>query len=320
MRATASGAIMNKTDSIYVAGHMGLVGSAICRRLRALGYNRIITRSSRDLDLRNQAATTAFFAKERPDIVFLAAARVGGIIANSTMPAEFIYDNLVIGSNVVHAAYQSGVKKLLNLGSSCIYPKHAPQPLREEYLLTGPLEPTNEPYAIAKIAIIKLCHYLNKEHGTNFLSVMPTNLYGPGDNFDLVSSHVLPALLRKIYEAKRDETSVTIWGDGTPRREFLYVDDLAEALVFLMENCGAAQTQEIINIGTGSDCSIRDLAETIADAIGYCGTFVYDTSKPNGTPQKLLEVSRLRTLGWTAHTQLAEGIRTTYRWYTEIGH
>jgi GDP-L-fucose synthase len=308
---------MNKSDSIYIAGHSGLVGSSILRRLRTLGYKRIVTRTSRELDLRNQAATTAFFERERPRFVFLAAARVGGILANSTYRADFIYDNLIIGANVINAAHQYGVSKLINLGSSCIYPKLAPQPLREEYLLTGPLEATNEPYAVAKIAIVKLCRYFNEQHGTNFLSVMPTNLYGPDDNFELDSSHVLPALLRKIHEAKGRGVPVAIWGDGTPMREFIYIDDLAEALVFLMEHCDASQVGEIINIGTGVDCSIRTLADTIARVVGYTGTFVYDTTKPNGTPRKLLDVSRLRALGWEAHTSLEEGIRRTYRWYLE---
>jgi GDP-L-fucose synthase len=308
---------MNKSDTIYVAGHSGLVGSAILRRLRTLGYERIISRSSRELDLRNQASTTAFFEHERPRFVFLAAAKVGGIMANSTYRADFIYDNLLIGANVIEASRHCGVSKLINLGSSCIYPKLAPQPLREEHLLTGPLEPTNEPYAVAKIAIVKLCRYFNEQHGTNFISVMPTNLYGPGDNFDSESSHVLPALMSKIHRAKEGGNSVEIWGDGTPMREFLYVDDLAEALVFLMERYDASQVGEIINIGSGIDCSIRTLAETIARVVGYHGEFVYDPTKPNGTPRKLLDVSRLRALGWEARTSLEEGIQRTYRWFLD---
>ena len=308
---------MNREDRIYVAGHTGLVGSAITRRLRGLGYENILVCDWRDLDLRNQAATNAFFERERPQYVFLAAARVGGILANETYKAEFIYDNLMIAANVIGAAYRIGVAKLLNLGSSCIYPKLAPQPIREEYLLTGPLEPTNEPYAVAKIAAVKLCRYFNEQYGTSFISVMPTNLYGPGDNFDLASSHVLPALMRKIHEAKRTGSPATIWGDGTPMRELLYVEDLAEALVYLMEKCDVAQTGEIINIGVGIDFSIRELAETIARVVGYTGEFAYDISKPNGTPRKLLDISRLHGLGWKARTSLEDGIRKTYRWFRE---
>jgi GDP-L-fucose synthase len=309
--------IMNRTAKIYVAGHSGLVGSAIVRRLHQLGYQNVITRKSADLDLRDQTATNAFFEREHPDYVFLAAAKVGGILANSTYKAEFIYDNLMIAANVVSAAHRHKVTKLLNLGSSCIYPKLAPQPLREEYLLSGYLEPTNEAYAMAKIMAVKLCRYFNEQYGTDFLSVMPTNLYGPGDNYDTKSSHVLPALIRKVHEAKRNGSAVTIWGDGTPFREFLYVDDLAEALVFLMERCSAKDVGEIINIGSGGDCSIRELAETIARIVGFSGEFMYDASKPNGTPRKLMDVSRINSLGWKAHTTLEDGVALSYRWFLE---
>lgn len=308
---------MNRSDKIYVAGHSGLVGSAIVRRLRELGYERLVTRGSRELDLRNQAATNEFFEHEQPAYVFLAAAKVGGILANSTHQADFIYDNLMIAVNVINASRLNGVRKLLNLGSSCIYPRLAPQPLREEYLLSAPLEPTNEGYAVAKISAIKLCRYFNEQHGTNFISAMPTNVYGPGDNFDPNTSHVLPALIRKIHAARMSGGVVTIWGDGTPRREFLYVDDLAEALVFLMENCDASRVGELINIGTGVDCTIRELAETIARVVGFRGTFVYDDEKPNGTPRKLLDVSRIERLGWHARVSLEEGLTRYYRWYLE---
>jgi GDP-L-fucose synthase len=308
---------MNKDDLIYVAGHTGLVGSAIMRRLASQGFTRIVTRRSSELDLRNQQATDAFFQETKPACVFLAAARVGGILANDTYKADFIYENLMISTNVISAAWRQGVKKLLNLGSSCIYPKLAPQPLREEYLLTGPLEPTNEPYAIAKIAAVKLCRYFNEQYGTDFISAMPTNLYGPGDNFDRATSHVLPALIRKIMEAKSSSESVTLWGDGTPLREFLYVDDLAEALVFLMESAGAREVGEVINIGTGMDCSIRELAETIAEVVGYKGSFIFDRSKPNGTPRKLLDVSRINALGWKARTSLRDGIERACRWFQD---
>ena len=274
-------ATMNNSRKIYVAGHTGLVGSAILRRLGTLGYGRIVTCTSRELDLRDQAATLAFFERERPEYVFLAAAKVGGILANDTYKAEFIYDNLMIAANVINAAHRFGVVKLLNLGSSCIYPKLAPQPLREEYLLSGPLEPTNEPYAIAKITGIKLCRYFNEQYGTNFISVMPTNLYGPGDNFDLNGAALLPALIRKIHEAKSNGSPVTIWGDGAPMREFLYVDDLAEALAFLMEQGDAKNVGEIINVGVGIDCSIRELAQTIARVIGFGESS--STTAPNRT-------------------------------------
>ncbi len=306
---------MNKNDSIYVAGHNGLVGSALVRTLRAAGFENLILRSSRELDLRNQAATAAFFSSERPRYVFLAAAKVGGILANNTYKAEFIYDNVIIASNVIEAAHRSGVVKLLNLGSSCIYPKLAPQPLKEEYLLSAPLEPTNEPYAIAKITAIKLCRYYNEQYGTNFISAMPTNLYGPGDNFDLQSSHVLPALMRKIHAAKAAGTGVEIWGDGSPMREFLYVDDLADAALFLMQHVDSEQAGEIVNVGTGKDCTIKELAEKIAAIVGFRGSFHFDPSKPNGTPRKLLDVSRLRSFGWSPRVSLDEGLRRTYEWF-----
>jgi GDP-L-fucose synthase len=311
---------MNKDAKIYVAGHRGLVGSAIMRRLEAEGYRRVITRSHAELDLTNQAACDSFFAREKPEYVFLAAAKVGGINANAAAPAQFIYQNMMIGFNVVNAAYAQGVKKLLNLGSSCIYPRLAPQPLKEDYLLSGPLEPTNEAYAVAKIAVIKLCRYYNEQYGTNFISVMPTNLYGPGDNYDLETSHVLPALIRKFHETKvsgRDE--VVLWGDGSPWREFLYSDDLADAVVFLMQNKDARDVGEFVNIGAGKDLTIKALAEMVGEVIyadvkekGRVCKILWDTTKPNGTPRKLLDVSRLAALGWTAKTPLREGIEKTY--------
>ena len=284
---------MKLSSKIYVAGHTGLVGSAIMRKLKNEGYDNIITRSSDELDLRRQADVEEFFEEEKPEYVFLAAAKVGGIRANDKYSAEFIYDNLMIESNVIHSAYENDVKKLLFLGSSCIYPKHAPQPMKEEHLLTGKLEPTNEAYAVAKITGIKLCHHYNKQYGTNFISAMPTNLYGPKDNFDLETSHVLPALIRKFHEAKiNDQDSVTIWGTGSPKREFLYVDDLADALHFLMNNYDENQ---FVNIGVGKDISIIDLAELIKDVVGFEGKIVKDTSKPDGTPRKLLDVSKLHS-------------------------
>ena len=298
---------------VYVAGHRGLVGSAIVRRLKAGGYGNIITRTHAELDLTRQEEVEAFFAAERPEYVYLAAAKVGGIGANSTYPAEFIYENLAIALNVIEAARKYGVKKLLNLGSSCIYPKYAPQPIKEEYLLMGPLEPTNEAYAIAKISAIKLCKFYNQQYGTNFISLMPTNLYGPGDNYDLENSHVLPALIRKFHEAKMKGGPVILWGDGSPMREFLHSDDLADAAVFLMENKGAADIGEFVNIGTGEDLAIKDLAELVAKIIGYTGEIIWDTSKPNGTPRKLLDVSRLTALGWKYRIKLEEGIASTYQ-------
>ena len=328
---------MNKNSRIYVAGHRGLVGSAIYRRLESEGYTNLVVKTSTELDLRRQADVEAFFEKERPVYIFLAAAKVGGIMANSTYPADFICDNLMIQTNIIHASYKYGVKKLLFLGSSCIYPKHAPQPMKEEYLLTGELEPTNEPYAIAKIAGIKMCQTYNKQHGTNFISVMPTNLYGPNDNFDLETSHVLPALIRKFHEAKlqmeqvkakvKDFTQpepqpkpdlkpqpVVIWGTGTPRREFLYIDDLSDACLFLMKEYDGS---DIINVGVGEDISIRDLGSLIKEIVGYEGDIAYNDSRPDGTPRKLLDVSKLNALGWKAKTSLREGIARTYDWYVK---
>jgi GDP-L-fucose synthase len=300
-------------EKIYVAGHRGLVGSALMRRLQKEGCDNIVTHTHKELDLTSQAAVNGFFASEQPDYVFLAAAKVGGIYANNTYPADFIYDNLMIQSNIIHAAYETGVKKLLFLGSSCIYPKFAPQPIKEDYLLDGKLESTNEPYAIAKIAGIKMCAAYNRQYGTNFMSVMPTNLYGIGDNYDLNSSHVLPALIRKVHEAKQlGKSEVTIWGSGTPRREFLFSEDLADACIFLVKRYSAGEIGEIINIGTGEDITIKDLALFVADVIGYQGDFVLDTSKPDGTPRKLLDVSRLHKLGWQAQTNLRLGIKAAY--------
>ena len=305
--------IIERNEKIYVAGHRGLVGSAILRKLRALGYTNMIVRTSKELDLRSQPNVKSFFEKERPDYVFLAAAKVGGIMANNTYPAEFIYDNLMIQANVIHYSYMYEVKKLLFLGSSCIYPKFAPQPIKEEYLLDGKLEPTNEPYALAKIAGIKMCQSYNRQYGTNFISVMPTNLYGPNDNFDLETSHVLPALIRKFHESKMNkEPFVKIWGTGSPRREFLYVDDLADACVFLMKNYNG---NEIINVGVGKDISIKELALLIKEIVRYLGELKFDTSKPDGTPRKLLDVSKITNLGWKAKTSLKEGLTKTYQWY-----
>jgi GDP-L-fucose synthase len=351
---------MNKDSRIYIAGHRGLVGSAILRKLPGMGFTDLVIRTSRELDLRRQGDVEKFFTKEKPDYVFLAAAKVGGILANDTYRAEFIYDNIIIAANAIHSSYTCGVKKLLNLGSSCIYPKLAPQPMKEEYLLTGPLEPTNEPYAIAKISAIKLCRYYNDQYGTNFISVMPTNLYGPNDNFNLQTSHVLPALIRKMhlgkcmhegdfdairkdlikyppggcdvsqmtktditeclakYGIKPDHSSrsavVNLWGSGKPYREFLYVDDLAEACVFLMENYDAG-SGEFINIGTGEDLTIKQLAELVKEIVGFPGQIQCDPAKPDGTPRKLLDVSKLQSLGWRPKISLKEGIRRTYEWY-----
>jgi GDP-L-fucose synthase len=311
------GAVMRKNGKIYVAGHRGLVGSAIMRKLTAEGFTNIVTRSHHELDLRNQAAVNAFFAAEKPDYVFLSAAKVGGIVANNEYRGEFIYDNLMIQTNVIHAAYKNGVDKLLFLGSSCIYPRDCPQPIKEEYLLTGVPEKTNEPYALAKIAGLSLCDSYNRQYGTNFIACMPTNLYGPYDNFDLKNSHVLPALLRKMYEAKRDgRKEVVIWGTGKPYREFLYVDDLADAVVFLMNNYDGAQ---IVNIGTGVDCTIADLAFAIKEVVGFEGELVFDTTKPDGTPRKQLDVSRMHNLGWDAKISLKDGIAKTFEW-VKINH
>lgn len=345
-----------ETDSrIFVAGHKGLVGSAITRKLQSEGYSNLVLRSHKELELMRQAEVEAFFKAEKPEYVFLAAAKVGGIMANNTCPAEFIYNNLMIQSNVIHASYEAGVKKLLFLGSSCIYPRECPQPMKEEYLLSGKLEPTNEPYAIAKIAGIRMCQSYNRQYGTKFVSVMPTNVYGPGDNFDLETSHALPALIRKFHDAKmgnqrpeirgrrleaedkpkgitsdlkrsapptsseRSERSsngsfVTLWGAGTPMREFLHVDDLADACVFLMKHY---EESEIINIGVGKDISISELAELIKDIVGFKGSICYDPSKPDGTPRKLLDVGKLKRLGWQPKISLRQGIEMTYRWYVE---
>jgi len=304
---------MNKKDKIYVAGHTGLVGSAIMRALQKHEYNNILTKDLSELDLRNQQKVNDFFAVEKPDYVFLAAAKVGGIYANNTYPAEFIYDNLMIEANVIHAAYVNKVKKLLFLGSSCIYPKMAEQPIKEEYLLTGSLEPTNEAYAIAKIAGLEMCKFYRRQYNCDFISAMPTNLYGINDNFDLKTSHVLPALIRKFHEAKaNNQPEIVLWGTGKALREFLYVDDLADALVFLMNH----YSDEIhVNIGTGEDLSIYDLALTIKEIVNYQGAIVYDTSKPDGTPRKLLNVDRLHQIGWKHTTALKEGIRLVYEWY-----
>jgi GDP-L-fucose synthase len=310
---------MNKDAKIYVAGHEGLVGSALIRRLHSGGYNNIVARTIAELDLRVQADVAEFFTAEQPEYVFLAAAKVGGIHANNTYPAEFIYDNLAIEINVIHQAYLHGVKKLLFLGSSCIYPKLAPQPLKEEYLLTGSLEPTNEAYAIAKIAGLKICEFYNRQYGTDFISVMPTNLYGPNDNFDLETSHVLPALIRKFHEAKMNNAdSVEIWGSGTPKREFLHVDDMADACVFLMENYGYKEIGTFVNIGCGKDITIAELAEMIKEITGFKGKLHFNRDKPDGTPQKLLDLSKMINLGWEARISLYNGIRNTYEWYVSI--
>ncbi len=310
---------MNIEDKIYVAGHRGLVGSAIVRALESRGFKNVITRTHAELDLVDQAAVRKFFETEKPDYVFLAAAKVGGIHANNTYPAEFIYINLQIQNNVIHNSYLSAVKKLCFLGSSCIYPKFAPQPMKEEYLLDGKLEPTNEPYAIAKIAGIKMCQSYNRQYGTNFISVMPTNLYGPNDNFDLENSHVLAALVRKFVEAKRSNApNVTVWGTGKPRREFLHVDDMADACLFLMENYDDG---EIVNIGTGQDVTVKELARLIAEEAGFKDRIEFDTSKPDGTPMKLLDVGKMNRLGWVARINLKDGVSQTaeaYRKHTEI--
>lgn len=298
---------------IYVAGHQGLVGSAVMRLLRMRGYTNIVTRSFAQLDLRNQQATNQFFAAEKPEYAIIAAARVGGIKANSDYPAEFIYDNVMIAGNVVHSAYEHQVKKLLFLGSNCIYPRLCEQPVKEEYLLTGPLEPTNEPYAIAKIAGVKLCESYHRQYGAQFISAMPANLYGPGDTFDLQTSHVMPALIAKFHQAKvENKDHVVVWGTGKVRREFLFVDDLADALLFLLENYAGPG---LVNIGCGTDMTIAELAHIIKRAVGYEGDIVFDTSKPDGTPQKLLDLTKLHGLGWQARTPLEAGLRQTYAWY-----
>lgn len=339
---------MDYSSKIYIAGHRGLVGSALVRKLQTQGYTNLVLKTSKELDLRRQAEVEAFFAHEKPEYVFLAAAKVGGILANNTYKAEFIYDNIMIAANVINTAYQSGVKKLLNLGSSCIYPKFAPQPMKEEYLLTGLLESTNEPYAIAKIAAIKLCRYYNEQYETNFISVMPTNLYGPNDNFDLETSHVLPALIRKFHLAKMLRSGeydaikkdiqafpigieanldlnlkrfgitseyVELWGTGEPYREFLYVDDMADACVFLMEKYDYKDIGEFVNIGTGEDIKIKDLAALVKNIVGFTGGIQYDSSKPDGTPKKLQDVTQMKALGWQAGTDLEKGIKKTYEMY-----
>lgn len=307
---------MLKTDKIYVAGHRGMVGSAILRKLKHEGYLNLITRTSKELDLRNQADVSSFFEIEKPDYVILAAAKVGGIHANNIYRAEFLYDNLAIQNNVIHNSYLHGIQKLLFLGSSCIYPKLAPQPLKEEYLLTGTLEPTNEPYAIAKITGIKMCEAYRSQYGCNFISAMPTNLYGPNDNYDLNNSHVLPALIRKFHEAKEaQQPAVEIWGTGSPKREFLHVDDLADACYFLLENYNEA---EFLNVGTGEDLSIKELALLIKDIVGYEGELKFNTSKPDGTPRKLMDVSKLNKLGFTYKIGLEEGIRGVYEEFKKV--
>lgn len=304
---------MEKNSKIFVAGHRGLVGSAIVRKLKAEGFNNLVLKTRQELDLLNQQAVADFFAQEKPDYVFLAAAKVGGILANKTQKADFIYNNLQIQNNIIHSAYVSGVKKLLFLGSSCIYPRACPQPIKEEYLLTGPLEETNDAYAVAKIAGITMCRSFNDQYKTNYISAMPTNLYGQNDNFNPETSHVLPALIRKFHEAKTaNAPTVTLWGTGAVYREFLHVDDLADALLFLMQNYNSS---EIINVGTGQDLTIKELAETIKEILGYTGQITWDSTKPDGTPKKLLDVSRLNNLGWKAKIGLEEGIKSTYDWY-----
>ena len=306
---------MNKNDKIYIAGHRGLVGSAIIRNLKKNGFNNLLLRTSQELNLTNQADVNQFFETEKPDYVFLAAAKVGGIHANDTYPADFIRDNLQIQTNIIDAAYRNKTEKLLFLGSSCIYPKFAPQPMKEEYLLTGELEPTNEWYAIAKIAGIKMCQAYKKQYGFNAISLMPTNLYGPGDNFNLENSHVMPALIRKFHDAKVNNLpEVEVWGTGTPKREFLHVDDMADATVFLMNNYDAEQ---FVNVGVGEDVSIKELAEIVKETVGFAGELKFDSSKPDGTPRKLLDVSKLNEAGWRAKINLVDGVKTTYLWFLE---
>jgi GDP-L-fucose synthase len=306
---------MDKDSRIYLAGHRGLVGSALLRLLQAEGYGNLVLRTSAQLDLRDQGATAAFFREERPEYVLLAAAKVGGIVANQSCPAQFIYDNMMIQTNVIHSAYLCGVAKLLFLGSSCIYPRLAAQPIREDALLTGPLEPTNEPYAIAKIAGIKMCQSYNRQYGTRFICAMPTNLYGPNDNFDLDHAHVLPALLRKFHEARRAAApSVTVWGSGRPFREFVHVDDVARASLFLMEHY---EGWEPVNVGSGEEVSIAELAQRVAEVVGFTGEILFDTSKPDGTPRKLCDVSRIHGLGWRHRVTLEQGLRDTYAWYLD---
>lgn len=301
---------MDRSAKIYVAGHRGMVGSALVRRLEQAGYGNVLTRSHSELDLLNQAATENFLRQEKPDFMFVAAAKVGGIQANNSLRADFLYQNLIIEANLIHGAWLAGIRRLCFLGSSCIYPRDCPQPIREDYLLTGPLEQTNEPYAVAKIAGIKLCESYNRQYGTQYFSVMPTNLYGPNDNYDLSSSHVLPALIRKAHEAKqRGDSEFVVWGSGTPRREFLYVDDLADACVFLMDR---GVVEGMYNVGTGEDVTIRELAETVMAVTGFAGRIIFDDGKPDGTPRKLLDVSRLRDIGWQSSTPLYNGIQLAY--------
>jgi len=304
---------VQQSSKIYIAGHRGMVGSAIVRRLQSAGYTNLITRTRQEINLLDQRATFDFLQAEKPDYIFMAAARVGGIHANNTYRADFIYENLTVQNNILHGSLQAGIKDLCFLGSSCIYPRDCPQPIKEDYLLTGPLEQTNEPYAIAKIAGIKLCESCNRQYGTRFVSVMPTNLYGPNDNYDLANSHVLPALIRKAHEAKlRNDPEYIVWGTGTPKREFLYVDDMADACVFLMEHY---INEGIYNVGTGTDVTIRELAETVMDVIGFPGKIVFDSSKPDGTMRKLLDVSRMKQLGWQAKTDLRDGVAKAYASY-----
>ena len=303
---------MNKDSKIYIAGHTGLVGSSIFRALKTQGYNNIIVKDISELDLSRQNDVEKFFSFEKPEYVFLAAAKVGGILANNQYKADFIYTNIMIQSNIIHSSYKFGVKKLLFLGSSCIYPKFAKQPIKEEYLLTGKLEPTNEPYAIAKISGIKMCQFYNYQYKTNFISAMPTNLYGPNDNFNLKTSHVLPALIRKFHTAKLSNSTVELWGTGSPRREFLYVEDLADACIFLMKNYNE---NKFVNVGTGKDITIRELANIVKDVVGYEGNINWDKSKPDGTPQKLLDISKIKTLGWKPKISLKEGIKKSYDWF-----
>jgi len=312
---------MEKNSKIYIAGHLGLVGSALLKKLYSEGYNNLVYKTFKELDLTDQQATAKFFEKEKPEYVFLAAAKVGGIMANNTYPAEFIYQNLQIQNNIIHQSYLHGVKKLLFLGSSCIYPRLCSQPMKESYLMTGPLEPTNEPYALAKIAGIKMCQSYNRQYGTNFIAIMPTNLYGPNDNFDLSSAHVLPSLIRKFHEAKVDnQKKVVVWGTGNARREFLFIDDMADGCVFLMKNFNPTKKQNeqgeiFYNLGTGKDVSIKELVELIKEVVGYKGEITWDISKPDGMPQKLLDVSKMNKLGWKYRKELKNGLAETYNWY-----
>jgi GDP-L-fucose synthase len=312
---------MNKNAKIYVAGHRGLVGSAIVRKLESKGFTNLITKTHEELDLLDQKAVADFFEKEKPEYVFLAAAKVGGIWANNTKPAQFIYENLQIQNNIIHQSYLNKVKKLLFLGSSCIYPRDCLQPMKEEYLLTGLIEPTNEPYGLAKISGIKMCQSYNRQYGTNFIAVMPTNLYGPNDNFDLESSHVMPALIRKVHEARQEgKDSVVVWGTGSPRREFLHVDDMVDGCLFLMENFNPTKEQNekgdiFVNLGTGFDVTIKELVETIKKVVGFEGKIIWDTSKPDGSPQKLLDLSKMHGLGWKHKIELEDGIEMSYEWF-----